>query len=516
MFFETKKNASILALFIGLFGITTDSMASPHHRMTGSEYSLDSANCVYPDGTSPKGQPKIHCYEPKQFLAAYGIDQLHARGITGKGQTIILVDSFGSPTMQQDLDHFSDTFGLPRTTIKFIYPNGEYVNDMSTEEKAGWAGETTLDLEWAHAIAPDATLVNLITTSAESVGLAGFPDIFKGIQMAIAQYPGSIISMSFGTGEPTFTASDLTLLQGSYHQIFQQASEAGITLLASAGDSGSTNLNSDQTGMITYANASYPATDPFVTAVGGTALEAGWRWTPEGTADNFWDCTLSKNKSCPVDFLKSIISANFLGESVWKEDWAIAAGGGGVSTIFGAPGYQTNLPGSVQGVLNGHRGIPDVSFNAAINGGVDVFSSYQDPSAGVAGSPSWQSTGGTSCAAPETAALIALAGQLASDTLGKPTGIGYLNPIIYSLSGDDFNDVLSQTIGVSRQVTIGDDSLYFSQQLSSVYTKNVPSIAVPGYATTVGYDLATGRGSPKAPLFVMDVAKARVALESKR
>ena len=191
----------------------------------------------------------IHCIDPAHFMQAYGIDKLHQMGLTGKGQTIVLVDSYGSPTMQADLDHFSDVFGLPRTTIQFIYPDGPYTNPMATDDEVGWAGETTLDLEWAHAIAPDATLVNVVSNSDETVGMAGMQDLFNGMKTAAAQYPGAVISMSFAAGEKTFTADDLkNSLHGELHQIFVDATATDSTLLAGSGDNGSVSENMAQTG----------------------------------------------------------------------------------------------------------------------------------------------------------------------------------------------------------------------------------------------------------------------------
>ena len=488
--------------------------AVPHHRTVHSRFTPVASMCTFPDGTSPTKHPGIHCYDPAHFLHAYGIDKLHKMGLTGKGQTIILADSFGSPTMQQDLDHFSDTFKLPRTTIQFIYPNGTYVNPVSTDDQVGWAGETTLDLEWAHAIAPDATLVNIITNVSETVGLAGFPELFAGIQAAVQQYPGAILSMSFGTGEPTFTDADIrTYLQGSFHQIFEQAVSADMTLLASSGDSGNTNLNADQTSLYGFSNASYPASDPLVTAVGGTSLQAGWVWTPQGTADDYWTCQLQKNPNCPTNFLNSVQSNGVL-ETVWKEDWAIASGGGGVSTIFDAPEFQANLSPSIIKIMNGHRAIPDVSLNAAINGGVETYQSYISPSQGIT-APEWQNVGGTSCASPEMAGLIALAGQRASNLLGRKVGIGFLNPVLYSLNRKrDFHDVVSHALGTDHQVEINNNGLYFSAALLAADgPTRVPPVAVPGYETEIGYDLAAGRGSPKAVNFVLDVARARVDRE---
>src|SRR5271168_5349049 len=216
---------------------TVVSAAPLHIGIPSSQQAGDQA-CTFPDGTG--AFPDQHCYTPAQFMRAYGIDLLHNTGVTGNGQTIIVVDSYGSPTQQHDLDVFSDTFGLPRTTVQFIYPDGPYVNPMITSDQQGWAEEAALDVQIAHAVAPGAALVNIVTSSDEIEGLTGLPDMFAGIQLAIKQYPKAIVSMSFGAGEPTFTSADThNYLEGQFHQIFQAATQAGMTLLAASGDSGS-------------------------------------------------------------------------------------------------------------------------------------------------------------------------------------------------------------------------------------------------------------------------------------
>src|SRR5207247_4197436 len=134
-----------------------------------------------------------------------GVDKLHAQGITGKGQTIVIVDSYGSPTALQDLQFFSSTFGLPQPNLKIIYPTGTPTYSKSMHGiQAGWAFETSLDLQWAHAMAPDAKLVLIAANPAETEGVQGFPSMFKGEQYAIAHYPGSVISQSFAVTEQSF------------------------------------------------------------------------------------------------------------------------------------------------------------------------------------------------------------------------------------------------------------------------------------------------------------------------
>lgn len=498
--------------------------------------SSDPSFCTYPDGTHPSAGG-IHCYNPSEFMEAYGIDRLHRMGLTGKGQTIILLDSLGSPTMQADLDKFSDTFGLPRKAIHFIYPDGIYLNSLSMPDpkdpsrlvpdadKIGWAEETTLDLEWAHAIAPDAELVNVITSVSETAGVTGLPELFRGIEMAADRFPNGIVSMSFGTGEPTFTGDEAhDDLQGAFHGIFERATRAGMTLLAATGDNGTAGMALRGGAMMDIPSTDYPASDPFITSVGGTALQYGWRWDPEGTIADFMDCMSRRLQefavnpratpiACPDDFMKSEPVVKGRVESVWKEDWALAAGGGGISAVFDLPDYQAAaLPEELKRRLAGHRAIPDLAMNAAINGGVVTYTGFQVP--GATQSPVWTSIGGTSAATPEAAALIALAGQRASQLVGRSVGIGFLNPLLYSLGSQDFHDIVPESFGTDNQVTLDNNGLYFSDLALQIFgpTKETP-VQVPGYPVTTGYDLATGLGSPVAERFVEDLARARAALE---
>ena len=286
--------------------------------------------CVSPDGTPLSNS--FHCYTPAQIYAAYGVDALHAEGTTGKGQTIVIVDSYGSPTVQQDLDKFSDTFGLPRTTIKIIYP---------------------------------------------------------------------------------------------------------------------------------YPTATWPASDPLVTSAGGTWLQYGWTWNPASVGDLSYQTTPGSRT-----------------EAVWNEPYIGAATGGGRSVLFPTPDFQSGIS---QSVLNGARGLPDLSWNAAVNGGVLVYTSFPGARLG------WHIVGGTSAAAPQLAALVALTNQLA-DASGK-AHVGYLNPLLYKLSASDFNDIVPQTFNA---VTLADNGIYGS--------------GIVSMPVNPGYDLSTGMGSPKAYQLVHDLA----------
>jgi len=418
--------------------------------------------CVDPDG-HPRSTV-FHCYTPADIYAAYGVDRLHAEGTTGHGQTIVIVDSYGSPTVQQDLDRFSDSFGLPRTNVEIIHPNGTPpFNNSVNGSPVGWAEETSLDVQWAHAIAPDAHIVLVAANPAETEGVQGFPSIFKGEQMAIGRFPGAVISQSFAATEQSFrSAADVQVAR--FDSVYQQAVSNHVTVLGSSGDSGTANIDK-QGRVFPFPTVNWPSSDPLVTSAGGTWLQFGWTWNPASPAD--------------PSFLTTPGSRT---EAVWNEPFISAATGGGSSVLFPNPGFQSSIS---QSVLNGARGIPDLSWNAAVDGGVLVYTSFPGVRVG------WHIIGGTSAASPQLAALIALTNQLA-DSAHK-AHVGYLNPYLYGLQGNDFNDILPETFGPGA-VTLGDNSQFGS--------------GIAGMAVTSGYDLGTGRGSPKAYQLVHDLAAA--------
>jgi len=416
--------------------------------------------CVDPDG-KPRSTV-FHCYTPAEIYAAYGVDALHAEGTNGTGQTIVLVDAYGSPTVQQDLDRFSDTFSLPRTTVEIIHPDGTPTfNNSVRGAQVGWAVETSLDVQWAHAIAPNAHIVLVASNPAETQGVQGFPGMFIGEQMAISRFPGAVLSQSFAATEQSFhSAADAQVAR--FDSIYQQAVSNHVTVLGSSGDSGT--ANGDKQGRIfPFPTVNWPSSDPLVTSAGGTWLQFGWTWNPVSPADpSFMNTPGSRT------------------EVVWNEPFIGAATGGGRSVLFSTPGFQAAIPASV---LEGARGLPDFSWNAAVDGGVLVYTSF--PGARVG----WHIIGGTSASSPQLAALIALTNQLAD--AGHKAHVGYLNPHLYLLPPSDFVDILPQTFGPGA-VTLGDNSQFGS--------------GIAGMAVTSGYDLATGRGSPKAYSFVHDLA----------
>lgn len=440
----------------------------------------------------------FHCYTPQQILAAYGVDKLHDANLLGQGQTIVLVDSYGDPTAAQDLQVFHDAFypSLQNPSFEQWTPLGDPAanytctrsNGLSGPCSAeGWSVEATLDVQWAYAMAPLAHIVLLATPPAETLGVPGLPNLFKAMQMAIDRFPaGTVFSQSFGLAEQTFGGAALNQMQ-AFDETYANGIAKGDTFLASSGDEGNggNDKNHKLSGIYSTTVVGFPAVSPLVTAVGGTQLQLGW--TPAPTATNPFGFTASTTNN----------------EALWNECFIFGGGncvtGGGVSSFFSAPSWQSGQAS----VNNGARSIPDLSWNAAVNGGVLIFTS-QYPTVLRTG---WHIEGGTSAASPQMAGVIALANQ-ARHNLGK-SPLGLLGPHIYALGNADatagpdstfngngtsnFRDILPQTF-------TGPDGTVID------LTNNQWTDPAPPYFALTGYDLTTGFGSPRADIFVPALA----------
>ena len=458
--------------------------------------------CVTPAPVSTF--PLLHCYTPSGIYGAYGIDAVHSAGYRGAGQTIVLVDAYGTPTGANDINFFAKTFGLPTPKFTEVYPLGmpDYNqapakgNGLSgPASAAGWAGEATLDIEWADAIAPEANIVLLATPPAETEGVQGLPNMMKAIQWAIDNYPaGTVFSMSFGTDESTFGSSAATQF-AKFDQTFLAGLRKGDTFFSSAGDSGSTAVTKQHKESTTspYPGTSYPNVSPYVTSVGGTQLQYGWTWDP--TSNVAYDSAFNLTPG----YFGSITSGD--SEAVWNESWIEAAGGGGVSSVYPLPAWQQKVaPAGVN-----HRMVPDLSWNAAVNGGVLCYETY--PAAWNFDYPAWEPVGGTSAASPQVAALTALANQ--ARTAAGQAPVGWLNPLLYtdpalgqsgtsSFDGTGaFRDTVPQTYGTASTGVLADNRQWLVGADGSVSPG-----PVPGYPVTSGYDLATGWGTPRAPGYI--------------
>jgi subtilase family serine protease len=397
------------------------------------------------------------CFSGTQLADHYGLPALWAQGLNGKGKTIVIVDSYGSPTIQKDLQTFDRELGLPNPSLSILQPVGAVPPfNPNDGTMVGWAEETSLDVEMSHAIAPAAKIILVETPVAETEGVTGFPQMIAAENFVINHHLGDVISQSFGATEESFpNAQSLLNLRSAY----VNAAAHNVTVLGSSGDTGATNYFVD--GACCYAHRvnSWPSSDPLVTSMGGTRVHAN----------------ASKTGPAPVGK-----------DTVWNDPNSIfnpadpttlGAAGGGKSAIFSRPAYQN----SVAGVVGSHRGTPDVSLSAAVDGAALVYLSFHPLSTG------WYLFGGTSEASPLFSGIVAIADQAAGHDLGL------LNPRLYAMEAEANSGIVD--------VNKGNNSYVFDNAHNGgTLTK------VVGFHAAGGYDLASGLGTIWAPTFVHALA----------
>ena len=400
----------------------------------------------------------LACYSPRQIQRAYDLLSLYARGLDGRGRTIVIVDSFGSPTIRHDLRVFDSAFGLPGPpSLRVLQPVGAVPRyDPDNQDMVDAAGETTTDVEAAHAIAPGASIVLAETPVAETLTGGGFPQFVAAENYVIRHNLGDVISQSFGIPEQNFPSRAALL---KLRSAFLSARRHHVTVLAATNDFGVTGPTKAGGMFRTHPVVDWPASDPLVTAVGGTRL----RLTAEGTRispDSAW------NESGRAAV------ARYAGALPW-------AGGGGRSAIFTRPAYQD----PVRAVVGDRRGIPDVALSASFSGASLTFESFT-------GAPgTWRPAAGTSVATPYFAGIAAIADQ------ATHTRLGLLNPALYRLEHSHAPGIVA--------VTQGGNTVSFKQGGTTV--------TVSGYRAGPGYSLATGVGTIDAARFVLDLQVLRAS-----
>jgi subtilase family serine protease len=436
---------------------TTQASQAPAANVPGYLHSVH-ATGQPPTTAQCESAYSVACYEPAQIQAAYNLRPLYDRGVDGAGTTIVIVDSFGSPTIKADLAVFDQQFGLPAPpSLQVIQPAGAVPPyDPTNSDMVGWAGETTLDVEYAHTIAPDASILLVETPVSETEGVTGFPQIVTAEQYVIDHHLGDVISQSFSATEQTFSSyAQLAPLRAAY----VNAARHGVTVLSASGDSGAANTELDGETYYLNPTTEWPPSDPLVTGIGGTQLQldaSGHHVAP----DVAWNDTYSVATN---EFIFGDAGPNPL------------ATGGGKSVFFSRPRYQNG----VRNVVGGTRGVPDISMSGACNGSVDTYQSFGGQT------PGWYPVCGTSEATPLFAGVVALADQVA----GHPLGL--INPALYTMSEHHLPGVVP--------VTSGNNTVSFTQdnQLDTV----------PGFSARPVYSLATGVGTVNGAAFVPELAR---------
>ncbi len=272
--------------------------------------------------TTPGAPP----YTPSEIRKAYNFAPLYLRGIKGNATRIAVIDAFGDPSLSTDLASFDSLTGLPPATLNFFFPDG-----VPKRPNSNWAVETSLDVEWAHAMAPAAT-IDLVVALDSSLG-----HIFDAIAFVASSLPDeTILSMSFGLPESMYPSTGSFTIAAT-HQLFITITSHGTTPFASSGDSGAS----------TCCNPQYPSSDPLVVAVGGTTL------------------TLNPD-------------ASYASETAWSGSTA------GSSVVFSKPSWQQLLGDSMRDTV-------DVAYDADLSTGVIVVQGNKLFAVGgtSAGAPQW-------------------------------------------------------------------------------------------------------------------------------
>jgi subtilase family serine protease len=433
-----------------------------HHTMSLRLEAPETISGSTPSGSGPQyhlftcqlGLSVGACYDPYQMRRAYGLDSLINAGYDGTGRTIVIIDAFQNPALTTQMAMFDTQYGLPAVQLTQIAPFGLTPFVPGDPNMTGWAEEISLDVAWAHAMAPGAKIILALAKSNQD------SDLQDVLQYVVDNNLGDVISMSFGEGE---TCMDPAIV-AAQHAAFAEATLKGITLFASSGDQGAAQPTCD--GNSWMKSASTPASDPLVTGVGGTELIAA-DWT---TA-----CTVASRDSsnCPTP---NPVPGTYESETAWNEgppfgDFqnrfaATEATGGGFSVLYDAPPYQKAT------VKGGQRGVPDVSYNAAILHGVLTYLAIP----GVP--PGWYRFGGTSAGAPQWSAILAIANQKAGGRLG------FLNSAIYQIGK------VNKAYPVSfNDITAGTNS-------AGEFDSNGNPVIVLGFNAGSGWDATTGTGTP--------------------
>ncbi|HZR51044.1 MAG TPA: S53 family peptidase [Streptosporangiaceae bacterium] len=427
-------------------------------------------------GTTPPAESDClaagrRCFTAAAMENSYNLPSLYAGGNEGQGVTIAIIDSFGNPNMAADLANFDTQMGLPHMcgepgqacgtdvpAFQHLYWNGKTEvkspppgsHSPGNQDRTAWTLETSLDVEWAHAIAPLANIIDITTNPAETQGVQGFPAMMDAEQFVVDTHQATVISQSFGAVEEGFNGTQAML---NLRHAFVSAAASGVTVMASSGDGGTANTVKTPVknpSTVPYPTVNWPAADPLVTAVGGTYL-----------------CTNPVTGS-GVDST-DVPAACQANPGVREVGWIDS--GGGFSHVFAKPGYQDTLPaGSTP--IGDMRGVPDVAFQASSRTGPLVY----DTAPGAGG---WFIVGGTSCSAPEFSGLVAIADQMAGH------GLGQINPTLYKLA------VSPAHANYFYDVTTGN---------------NQADPSIPGYPATAGWDPVTGLGTPNAAALVPALA----------
>jgi subtilase family serine protease len=443
---------------------------APAGVYSGNRYGSD-------PGSGPPHLPPCG-YEPLAALTAYQMLPLFEDGVTGAGQTLVIVDAFDWPTLAADLATFSGLFGLPAPNLTIYQPEGPPPDD------SGWGGEESIDLQWGHTMAPLANLalVEGIDNSFNSLNLA--------ILFAAEAGLGNVISNSYGAPEALVDSADLA----NMNAICQFASSLGISVDFSSGDSG------DFLASNGVKTVSYGADSPYATGVGGVSVFLN----PDDSIkfQTGWGTQLTRLANPNGTPVIPPLHTGF-----------VYGAGGGTSGVFTKPSYQSGLPGA-------WRKVPDVALIGDPYTGVEIiFSPCGDPSCQTV-----EVFGGTSVACPMFSGLWTDVNQVAEVEFGVSAGLAA--PYTYFLPSGSLYDVVNLTspTNVAGSIFTGGPPSYQSPSGLMTPLDGVTKFVSAMYHSpsslrwydegfgldssldaAPGWDNVTGNGTPNGVNFVIGV-----------
>jgi subtilase family serine protease len=436
---------------------------------TGNRYGADITNMSL-GHLPPQG------YSPDEIQTAYNLKPLYQAGLDGTGQTIVITDAYGSATIAEDAAVFSAVYGLPPINLQIVKAPGISNNPFGVAR--GWDGETTLDVEWAHAIAPGANIALVVATDRSSLD--------EAINYAVVHHLGNTISNSWSSREGFGNPAGF----GRVNRILQMAAAQGIDVNFATGDNG------DELAAVGFITVDFPASSPFATGIGGTSV------------------ALNANNSIAFQTgwgnnLTRIAETNALNNSPVVPPLSLGfqfGAGGGASLTFARPSFQSGL--SVPGNT---RLVPDISMFADPFTGAEIIQT-------VGGQLSVGVIGGTSLSTPVFSGVMAIAAQKAGH------GLGQAAPLVYNLPAGAVTDVVAvsspgNVTGVINGNPVSADALaaplgnttsYYSAIYNSPFSTRwfVITFGTDTSLTTgPGWDNVTGVGTPNGVNFVNAIAQ---------
>ncbi len=438
--------AGVVASITGLHDFRIKPRA--HTRQVPATAQADSLHTQFTSSISGS-----HFISPTDFYTIYDIpNPLTSGNLNGTGVSIAVVGQVDISL--SDVAAFRAAAGLPAnpptTKLYGAVDPGTATSSTSTPS-TGDLQEAQLDVEWAGAAAPSASIIYVNSKDVLNLSLVN----------AITNNAAPIVSISYGLCEAGAGTANLA----AFNQLFQQANAQGITVVAPTGDAGATDCDYATSVASSGLAVDFPASSPNVTAVGGSMFNEG-----AGTyATTYW------NGNTSTDIVGS--AKSYIPEAAWNESGSngLSAGGGGASNFFTKPTWQTGT-----GVpADSARDVPDVALNSASGHDGYLYCAQGFCTSGFRNaSNNLDVVGGTSVSTPSFAGILALVEQKIGSRIGNA------NPTIYGLANSTFYN------NVFHDIATGNND---SPCIAG--SNNCPSGGSIGYNATQGYDLATGWGS---------------------